>query len=114
MGGHPPHGRTTKHLVFCSGIITVASVYTRPAGIKTKQDTLGDFIRLALPHRLSAALSHSPLFLSVKELVQTCRGRFFFAFFLLARSFLARSHWSAVQGDSYCDCGAQLNLKLLI
>lgn len=31
-----------------------------------------------------------------------------------ARSFLACSHWSAVLGDSRCDSGAQLNLKLLI
>lgn len=61
-GSHPPHGQTVKHLVFCGGIIMVAPVYTRPPWIKTKQDTLGDLIRLAVPHRLTAALSHSPLF----------------------------------------------------
>lgn len=74
VGVHPPHEQSSKHLVFCWGIITVAPVYTRPAWIKTKQDTLGDLIRLALPHRLTAALSHSPLFVSVKELVQTYGG----------------------------------------
>lgn len=36
-------------------------------GSKQRQDTLGDLIRLAVPHRLTAALTHSPLFLSVNE-----------------------------------------------
>lgn len=88
-----------------------STVYTRPAWIKTKQDALGDLIRRALPHRVTAALSHSPLFLSVNESALTYDGVFCFVF---CKEFLACSHWSAVLEDSCCDCGAQLNLKLLI
>lgn len=44
---------------------------------KKKQDTLGDLIRLPLPHRFTAALSHYMLFVSVKELVQMDGGGFF-------------------------------------
>lgn len=90
-------------------IISVTQVCARRAWIKTKQDTLGDLIRLAQPHRFAAALSHSAIFVSVKELAQTCRAVFFFF-----DSFLACSPWSAVLRVSCCDCGAQLNLKLLI
>ena len=64
-GGRECTHRTDKPSnTWCSagGIIMVAPVYTRPPWIKTKQDTLGDLIRLAVPHRLTAALSHSPLF----------------------------------------------------
>lgn len=55
-----------------------STVYTRPAWIKTKQDALGDLIRRALPHRVTAALSHSPLFLSVNESALTYDGVFLF------------------------------------
>lgn len=73
----------------------------------------GDLIRLALPHIFTVALSHCLHFVSVKELGQTDRERFVFGGFFV-RTFLVCSHWSAALGDSCCDCGAQLNLKLLI
>lgn len=73
----------------------------------------GDLIRLALPHIFTVALSHCLHFVSVKELGQTDRERFVFGCFFV-RTFLVCSHWSAALGDSCCDCGAQLNLKLLI
>lgn len=87
-----------------------STVCTCPARMKTKQDTLGDLIRRTLLHRLSAALSHSPLFLSMIKSALMFGGVFLFLFSF----FLACSHWSAVLEDSCCDCRAQLNLKLLI
>lgn len=74
----------------------------------------GDLIRLAMPHIFTVALSHCLHFVSVKELGQTDRERFVFGWFFFVRTFLVCSHWSAALGDSCCDCGAQLNLKLLI
>lgn len=67
-----------------------STVYTRPVWVKTKQDTLGDLIRLAVPqHTLSHSLVSQPAMLS---------GVFFsFAEFSGLR-------WSAVLEDSCCDC----------
>lgn len=53
---HTPHAQTNKHLAFCKGIITVAPAHTRPVCIKTKQDTLGDLIRLPQIHCSSESL----------------------------------------------------------
>lgn len=78
------HGGAPKHLAFCKGIITVALVIYVLPGSKQRQDTLGDLIRLAVPYRLTAALTHSTLFLSANK--PYCKGEEGFGMLTLVSS----------------------------
>lgn len=68
------------------GVITAARCIHVSQPIKTKQDASGDFIRRAMPHTLSAPLSHAslpPFFffvLSVNKPALTYKGGFWVFF----------------------------------
>lgn len=83
-----------------------STVYTRPVWVKTKQDTLGDLIRPAVPQR-SAALSHS--LVCVNESAGDVQGCFFFFSF----AEFSGLRWSAVLEDSCCDCRVKVKPKAL-